>query len=281
MLFDLGELARRGQLDWFTTALVIASDACPGLDMQLQRRRIAELAGPLHATDLKRRPPAEQARLVADYLYGELGFRGNDEDYDDPANSLIHEVLDRRLGIPISLALVYVELARRVGVDARGVGFPGHFLVKVNDVEHTAGVDRSVFLDPFGGNVLEDADISLLAERATGSGEVLEDWLEATPLNSIALRMLNNLRRAYRRRGDLAKLLVVLHRMCELQPDSAALLRDRGLLQAKLGAPRAAVSDLECYLSAMPQASDVQEVQELIDELSDRLHRHHPRDALN
>ncbi len=281
MLVDLGELSRRGSLDWLTTALVIAADAAPGLDLQLQRRRIAALAEPLADADLRLCPPAEQARLVADYLYGELGFRGNDENYEDPANSLIHYVLDRRMGIAITLALIYVELARRSGVDARGVSFPGHFLVKVNDVHRTAGVDRSVFVDPLGGALLEEMDLSLLAERATGSSEVLDGWLEVASPQKIALRMLNNLRVAYRRRGDLSRLLVVLHRMCELQPDSGALLRDRGLLQAKLGAPRAAVSDLESYLHSMPHASDVQEVQELLDEPAERLHRDNPLDALN
>lgn len=281
MLVDLGELSRRGQLDWLTAALIIAADAQPALDDKQLRRDLAELATPLRDAQLDLLPPAEQARALGDYLFGELAFAGNDTDYEDPRNSLIDQVLTRRLGIPISLALVYVEIARRVGVSARGVSFPGHFLLKVADTRCSAGVDRSVIVDPFGGTVMQEPDLAILAERATGNPEIVPAWLEVSSTEKIVLRMLNNLRRGYRKRGDLPRLLVVLHRMCELEPTSGALLRDRGLIQAKLGAPRAAVSDLESYLSAMPQASDVQDIQELIDELSDRLHRQHPRDALN
>lgn len=281
MLVDLGELSRRGRLDWLTAALVVAADAEPGLDDRQLRRTLAELAAPLRDAQLELLPPAEQARWLGDYVFGELTFAGNEADYEDPRNSLLDKVLSRRRGIPISLALVYVEIARRVGVLASGVGFPGHFLVKVSDARRVAGVDRSVLVDPFGGALVEDPDLAILAERATGSAEVLPAWLEVSSTEQIVLRMLNNLRRAYRKRGDLPRLLVVLHRMCELSPESGALLRDRGLLQAKLGAPRAAVADLEGYLTAMPQASDVQDIQELIDQLSDRLHRQHPRDALN
>jgi regulator of sirC expression with transglutaminase-like and TPR domain len=281
MLVDLGQLASGGRLDWLTAALVIAQDADPALDSQEQRRRLQALAVPIAGRELNLRTPEEQAYELGDYLFRQLGFRGNDEDYEDPKNSLLNHVLERRLGIPISLALVYVEVARRAGVEASGVGFPGHFLIKIADQQAGRGSDRSVFVDPFGGSLLEAPDLELLAEKATGSSEVPPHWLYPADVSKIVLRMLNNLRAAYRRRGDQAGQLVVLHRMTELQPGSAQLLRDRGLLQAKLGAPRAAVADLEGYLSAMPQASDVQDVQQLIDDLSERLHRSHPRDALN
>jgi regulator of sirC expression with transglutaminase-like and TPR domain len=281
MLVDLGQLASGGRLDWLTAALVIAQDADPALDPHDQRRRLDQLAAPLVERELNLCSAEEQAYELGDYLFRQLGFRGNEEDYEDPKNSLLNHVLERKLGIPISLALVYVEVARRVGVEASGVGFPGHFLIKVADQQAGRGVDRSVFVDPFGGALLETPDLELLAEKATGNSEVPPHWLHTADVSKIVLRMLNNLRAAYRRRGDMAGQLVVLHRMTELQPGSAQLLRDRGLLQAKLGAPRAAVADLEGYLSAMPQASDVQDVQQLIDDLSERLHRSHPRDALN
>ncbi len=281
MLLDLGALARGGRLDWLGAALLIAADAEPSLDAAAQRRVIVDLARPLRALGLPDRPAAEQARAVADHLFHSLGFRGNDTDYEDPRNSLINHVLERRLGIPISLALVYVEVARELGVPAVGVGFPGHFLVKINDERPVAGIDRSVFVDPFCGDLLEDIDLQLLAERATGHSEVAPQWLKPASVEQIVVRMLQNLRSAYHRAGDSARLLVVLHRLCELEPSSGALLRDRGLLQARLGAPRAAVEDLESYLHAAPHASDVQDIQELIDNLNDRLHRAHPKDALN
>ncbi|HEX2735633.1 MAG TPA: tetratricopeptide repeat protein [Polyangiaceae bacterium] len=281
MLVDLGQLAAGGRLDWLTAALVMAQDADPSLDVQAVRRKLDEFAAPLLGRELSSRSPEEQAYELGDHLFRRLGFRGNEEDYEDPKNSLFNHVIERRLGIPITLALVYVEIARRAGVEASGVGFPGHFLVRIADPQLTLGFDRSIFVDPFGGAILETPDLELLAEKATGSSDVPEHWLQAADVPKIAVRMLNNLRSAYRRRGDLRGQLVVLHRMTELQPGSAQLLRDRGLLQAKLGAPRAAVADLEGYLTAMPQASDVQDVQQLIDDLSERLHRAHPRDAAN
>lgn len=281
MLLDLGALARGGRLDWLGAALLIAADAEPGMDSAAQRQIILDLAKPLRAQRLHTGPAIEQARAVADHLFLGLGFRGNDTDYEDPRNSLINHVLQRRLGIPISLALVFVEVARELGIPAVGVGFPGHFLVKINDERMVAGIDRSVFVDPFCGDVLEDIDLQLLAERATGHAEVMPQWLRPASVEQIVVRMLHNLRNAYQRAGDSARLLLVLHRLCELEPSSGALLRDRGLLQARLGAPRAAVEDLESYLSAAPHASDVQDIQELIDNLTDRLHRAHPKDALN
>lgn len=280
MPVDFGENARAGTLHWLTAALWIAGDVSPGLDAEAVRQRLIALAAPLRGQDLASAAPERQALELVEHLYRSEGFRGNEADYEDPANSLLDQVLDRRLGIPISLALVFVEVARQLGIEAVGVGFPGHFLVKIEDQRRVAGIDRSVLVDPFDGQLLEHRDLELLAERAIGSSEVQESWLQPSRAEVIVLRMLNNLRAAYSRRGDLARLLIVLNRMCELVPESAALLRDRGKLQAKLGAPHAAIADLEGYLSVMPQASDVQDVQQLIDDLSERLHRQ-PHDALN
>ena len=271
MATDLAELQRQGRLDWLTAAILIARDANPQLDGDTIRKQLDSLARPLSAKLLSAQAPAEQANTLTDYIGRRLGFRGNEADYEDPNNSLIDRVLERKLGIPISLALVYVEIARRVGVDASGVAFPGHFLVRIGDPQRVAGVDRSVMLDPFVGDVLVDTDLELLAERATGSAEVNAEWLRPAPVGQIVLRMLANLREAYGRAGDNRRLLVVLHRMCELEHNATALLRDRGLLQAKLGAPRAALSDLEGYLEATPHARDAQQVQELVDELSESM----------
>lgn len=280
MPVDFGEVARAGQLHWLTAALWIATDVAPGLDAEALRRRLGALASPLRERDLTSAAPERQAKELVDHLYRGEGFRGNQADYEDPANSLLDQVLERRLGIPISLALVFVEVAQRLGIDAVGVGFPGHFLVKIQDQRRIAGIDRSVLVDPFDGQLLEHRDLELLAERATGDSEVQDSWLQPSRVEEVVLRMLNNLRAAYARRGDFARLLIVLNRMCELVPESAALLRDRGKLQAKLGAPHAALADLESYLNVMPRASDVQDVQQLIDDLSERLHRQ-PHDALN
>jgi regulator of sirC expression with transglutaminase-like and TPR domain len=274
-------MVREGTLDWMSAALIIAGDAKPGLDVEAVRSKVRELSRSLAGRQLESLAPSEQAHAIGDHLYRRHGFRGCDGDRDDPRNSLLHEVIERRIGLPIVLALIYFEVAGRVGVAAEGVGFPGHFLLKVTDLRRVAGVDRSVFVDPVGGAVLESQDVGLLAERVTGSPEVLPNWLLPASIDKIALRMLNNLRSAHRLCGNLRGLLMVLHRMCELQPTAGGLLRDRGLLQAKLGAPRGAIVDLESYLHAMPHASDVQEIQEMLDALRDRLHRGNAADASN
>lgn len=278
---SFSEFVRGPKLDWLTGALLIAADVYPGLDFEEQRRKLAKLAqpDPGKVVDL---PPHRQAEIVADLLYRRAGFHGNEEDYDDPRNSLVNQVIDRRTGVPITLALVYTEIARLLGIQAVGVGFPGHFLVKVVDTRRTAGVDRSVFVDPFySGAVLTQTDLSNLAERCTGDSEVDPEWLVPVSSRQALHRMLSNLRSCYQQRGEAAQLLVVLHRLMEIAPHSASVLRERGNLQAKMGAPRAAISDLESYLERLPRASDAQEVQSVIDELSDSLHRSGSRQLLN
>jgi regulator of sirC expression with transglutaminase-like and TPR domain len=270
------------RFDWLGAAIDLARDVYPKLVPESVAEALDALAAPLVGTELARLPAWRQAQEVSKLMYEVHGFEGNETDYDDPRNLLINDVLSRRLGIPISLALVYSELAARLGVTTVGIGFPGHFLVKVVDKVRTAGVDRSVFIDPFGeGATLDDNGLALIAERVTGSADVDPSWLEPIALPSIVSRTLNNLRNAYNKRGDYPRLLVVLQRLCDLEPRSPAYLRDRGLIQARLGAPRAAISDLEQYLDWAPQASDVQQVQVLIDDLRGKLHRGRAVDEMN
>jgi regulator of sirC expression with transglutaminase-like and TPR domain len=226
--------------------------------------------------------PLRQAEELSSLIYRHYGFRGNEEDFEDPKNSLVDQVLSRRLGIPISLALIYCEVARRIGVTAVGVGFPEHFLVRVVDKARVAGVDRSVLVDPFhSGQVLDEDTLSNLAERVSGQRDVDPAWVEPSSLPAILTRTLNNLRLSYSRRGDHAQHLVVLSRLCELEPRSPIYIRERGLAQAKLGAPRAAIADLEQYLDWAPQASDVQTIAEFVDELYQRLQRARATDRPN
>jgi regulator of sirC expression with transglutaminase-like and TPR domain len=270
------------RFDWLGAAVDLARDVYPQLVPESISEVLDQLASPLVGTDVSRLPAWRQAEEVSKLMYEVHGFRGNEVEYDDPRNSLINDVLSRRVGIPISLALVYSEIARRLGVATAGVGFPGHFLVKVVDRVRTAGVDRSVFIDPFSeGVTLDDDGLALIAERVTGSAEVDPSWLEPVALQSIVSRTLNNLRGAYNKRGDYPRLLVVLQRLCDLEPKSPGYLRDRGLVQARLGAPRAAISDLEQYLDWAPQASDVQQIQSLIIDLRGKLHRGRAIDQLN
>ena len=159
------------------------------------------------------------------YLYEEVGFHGNTQDYYDPRNSFLNEVLDRRTGIPISLALVLTEVCRRVGIDARGVSFPGHFLVRV------AADGDVMFIDPFDGRLLDERELGEMHERATGQGPPLDSRvLEPASKRQILMRVLNNLRNIYERSGDRERLLAVLARMQVLKPEDETRARIRQVL---------------------------------------------------
>lgn len=167
----------------------------PGLDVEVQRRRLDDLAELV--------PTAAMGDVVGT-VYGTAGFRGNSNDYYEPANSLLDAVLDRRTGIPLSLAVVLIEVARRAGVDLVGVGMPGHFLVR-------SATDANAFIDPFTGGVLDRAGCAAFWKRAFGPPEAFEAaWLTPTPNVLIAARMVANLEAAFRRRGDLAGAAIAL-----------------------------------------------------------------------
>jgi regulator of sirC expression with transglutaminase-like and TPR domain len=253
------------RIDVLTGALLLAKDEYPALDVAHEMTRIDELAAPLGRLDGL--IAADQATMLAERLFVECGFRGNENDYYDPKNSFLNSVLDRRLGIPITLSVLYTEVARRAGVPASGVGFPKHFLVRI---ETESG--EPLLVDPFGGG------------RVVGRG-TLESWLEqrsrsprasrtalapASP-RAILVRLLGNLKGVYAARGELPRLLVVISRILELSPNSADDLRDRGFVAMRLGAPRVAEGDFRRYLDLRPEAGDVAEVRRLLTKLSSRV----------
>jgi regulator of sirC expression with transglutaminase-like and TPR domain len=250
-------------LDLLEGALLIARDAYPGLDLESETARIEALTAPLRDDYVTELDLAQQASALSRRLHGECGLEGNRTDYYDPRNSYVNAVLDRALGVPISLSIVYVEVAQRAGLFAAGVGFPGHFLMRLEQG------DRSLVIDPFnGGRVLGRPEIEELFRVGTGGRRPFqESVLSPTPARHILARMLMNLRGIYARRGDHARLLVVLDRFMTLVPDAADELRDRGYLWAKLGAPQAAAADLAEYLKRFPHAGDAAEVRRMVDQL--------------
>jgi regulator of sirC expression with transglutaminase-like and TPR domain len=250
------------ELDLVEGAVTVARIEYPGLQADRVRARLDELAAPLARLGLARLPALAQARALADHLHAVSGFRGNTDDYFDPHNSLINAVLERRLGIPITLAVVYVEVARRVGVSARGVGFPGHFLVRIDDRRDT------VLMDPFfGGEVLDRVALANLLHRVAPRTTLREEMLDPVTVRQLVARMLLNLRSIYAARGDSGRLLAVLDHIVDLMPDAADEVRDRGFLCARLGAPRLAAADLRRYVDALPHAGDVAEVRRAIERL--------------
>jgi regulator of sirC expression with transglutaminase-like and TPR domain len=201
------------ELDLARAALLIAEPEYPGLDVAGYVEELDRLGA---AASARVRAAATQAPLavVIRYLYEEVGFHGNALDYYDPRNSFLNEVLDRRTGIPITLALVLTEVCRRAGIKARGVSFPGHFLVRV---EVAGGV---LFIDPFDGRLLDERQLSQLHERATGDDRPIDPRvLEPATKRHVLLRVLNNLRAIYERSGDQPRLSRALACMQVLSGD--------------------------------------------------------------
>lgn len=239
-------------IDLGEAALLIAEDAYPGLPVTRYLRRLDEIAAPLRDRVGDGLSLSEMVEALNGHLFGELGFRGNAEDFYDPRNSYLNEVLDRRTGIPITLSLVYIELARRLGLTVVGVALPGHFIVEAR--RDTA----SLLLDPFhGGQVLTPEDCEQLVEEALGDRVPLtEDQFLPVRKRQILSRMLNNLKRNYLTRDDPVRAWSVVEKMLYLNPDSPLDRRDRGLLAYRLNRFAEAQADLRFYLDHRPDAPD-------------------------
>jgi regulator of sirC expression with transglutaminase-like and TPR domain len=195
-------------------------------------------------------------RIANHYLFQELGFRGNESDYYDPGNSCLDVVLDRRTGIPITLSVVYIEVARRLGRPVFGIGLPGHFVVRYLDLEY------STYIDPFhGGKLLTEEDCSKLARETTGV-DLQADPTALAPVGSryILVRMLNNLRSVYFRVKQYGKAAVVMDLLLEAFPQNPEYYKARGVARLNLRQFAAAKRDLENYLKLSPAAEDRAEI---------------------
>jgi regulator of sirC expression with transglutaminase-like and TPR domain len=219
-----------------------------------------------HANELSERldedtEGEEFITLLNDYLFEELGFRGNEEDYYHPANSCLSEVLMQRVGIPISLGVVYMEIGRRLDRPLHGIGLPGHFLVQYDDGDFTA------FIDPFhGGRVLAPAECFELSREVTNLDVSLDDAvLQPVSRRHILIRMLNNLRSVYFRRQDPKKAVAVLDLLIGADPFSPEEYKQRGVCQAQINAFKEAQFDLETYLKLSPAAKDRKDVEHQIE----------------
>lgn len=242
-------------------ALVLARDEYPELDLERYAIDMAELAAPIaggHGVD-----PLDTVRAINRVLYDERGFSGNQADFYDPRNSYLNEVLDRRLGIPITLALLQMDIANRVGLPLRGVSFPGHFLVSL------PLDDGLLVLDPFHrGRSIDLDELKARAQPHLGEGEVEEEQiselLSPASNRSILARMLRNLKTLYAEREDWPRALRCADRLLVLEPDHATDLRDRGLLYLEIGHVAGAMRDLGRYLSTSPAPADAEKVRRLL-----------------
>ncbi|MCP5099944.1 MAG: tetratricopeptide repeat protein [Chloroflexi bacterium] len=236
-------------------ALQMACDiAYPNLNVPYYLLKIEELAMAAQQYICLENPIATQAEMLAEFLFQREGFSGNTDVYDDPRNSFLNEVIERRQGIPISLSVLYIAVARRLNIQAYGVGMPGHFIVKV-----PAGA-KTVFFDPFnGGGRLSLADCVRLVRLTTSySGPFQKDWLESVDNPSILTRMLNNLRLIYMEVQDWDYALRVIQQMQYLQPTSTDLLRELGIIHYRSGDINLAARYLNEYLRQEPQAKDAE-----------------------
>ncbi len=195
--------------------------------------------------------PLESIRVLNGYLFEELGFAGNEEQYEDPRNSFLNEVLERRTGIPITLSLVYIEVARRAGVSLEGVNFPGHFLLRVRGWDgQTELLDHDLIVDPFhGGALLSENDCQrLLRQHSSPSVAFDRGLLVGATKPQILIRMLVNLKRIYVQMRSFPQAREVTEMLVALNPSAMAELRDRGLLAYHLNDFSSALRDLEDYL---------------------------------
>jgi regulator of sirC expression with transglutaminase-like and TPR domain len=264
--------ANEQAIDVALGAALIARDAYDDLDVPSVLARFEELAAPLIRLGLPQMSAEAQALEMAHYLYERQGFAGNEADYYDPKNSLLPDVLERRLGIPITLALVYCEVAKRVGVPARGVGFPGHFLVRIErrGEPHL----QPVMVDPFfGGRMLDEKSLLSLLRRVVGPSETLRaEHLEPASPRLILARMLTNLKAVYLARGENSRALLALDRLVSLTPDAPFALRERGMLAARLGSIEVARADLNRFLELSPESSETHAVRARLESLGAARH---------
>lgn len=251
-----GQLLRASEpeIDLGFGALLVASVEHPDLVPEIHMKRLDELADRSGAAGIA--DPVHGLHRLREFLFEEEGFRGNSSDYYDPRNSCLNDVLSRKLGIPISLSVLMIEVGRRVGLRIAGIGLPGHFVVSAE-----VGPEP-VLLDPFdGGSVLTAERASDLVARALGLLVPLTECnFRAVTKCKILTRMLLNLRGVYARTGEWAKALGVVDRLLLLDEGCAGHVRDRGSILVRLGQERRGAADWESYLDRCPQAADAESV---------------------
>ena len=252
-LLELSALVSRpdGRIDLARAALAIARWEYPRLDADAYLERLDGLA---RAVDGVRRAPDALGRLhrLREYLFVEQGFAGNRDDYYDPRNSFLNDVLDRRQGIPITLSLVLMEVGKRLGLAIEGIGLPGHFI---------AGArldDSQILLDPFNGGALvtpeecEELVGSVVGRPVT----LLPEHYAPVSGRHLLTRMLANLKGAYWQRQEWDRVVGAIDRLLVLDPKAASEWRDRGVAWSNLGEVRRGLGDWERYLTEFPDAED-------------------------
>ena len=244
-------------------ALLLACEEYPQLEISPYLDRLDEIADFVRPKLYTGMSPLDTIEALNEVLFGIVGFRGNTENYNDPRNSFFNDVLERRMGIPITLSAVYLEVARRISFPIFGVGMPGHFLVKYGDRT------QEFFLDPFnGGQILTREDCERrFSEMFGNEQEFTERMLDVVSPRQMLFRMVNNLKTIYLKAHAYEKSLAMVDMMLLADPDAIEQYRDRGILKVQLRRFNAAVQDFEQYVKGAPHSKDRPQVEEHLKEL--------------
>ena len=251
-------------LDLALAALLVAAEEYPQLMPEPYLQRLDLLAERVKDRLGDETAPPIVLGEISKVLFEEEGFRGNSDAYYDPRNSFLNDVLDRKLGIPLTLGIVYLEVAWRLGLRVHGVNFPGHFLLR-----HEGEAFR-LLIDPFNGGQIrfEDQAQDLLDRVYGGSVKLQPDFLRSATKHDVLVRLLSNLKTIYLNARDDAKALTAIERILLIRPDAAEEVRDRGMALARTGHIDQAIQALTRYLEIDPSANDAGRVKLLLDQLT-------------
>jgi len=249
-------------IDLAWAALLIAASEYPELDVIAQMEVLDSLAAGAAKGMGDDGDPLSSVNNLSAYLFDEVGFHGNDSEYYDPRNSYLNEVLARRMGIPITLSLVCIEVGKRLGVPLEGVGMPGHFLLRHRD-------EPGIYIDPFHRGILlsEEECAQLLRDATRTAVPWDQSYLTTVSNRELIARILRNLKGIYLNQHDHQRALGIAGLAVSLQPNIIGERRDRGLIHYQLGNHQAALEDLRIYLAASPPGADTSDVQRLVDRI--------------
>jgi regulator of sirC expression with transglutaminase-like and TPR domain len=257
------------QLDLAEAALCIAWEDQGGSDPRAALRQLDTIAEAVRARIRGLVQPPNIVGALNGYLFDELGFRGNTWSYSDPENSFLDHVLRARAGLPIALALIYIEVGRRLGLPIVGLALPGHFLVR-----YVAPEIGDLFIDPFNSGRLwthAECETQVAGFYGSPTPALLEQVMAPPSKRNILERMLRNLKNTYIERGDIAHALAAVERIMLVEPGNIPELRDRGLLRGRLGQLHGALEDLDRYARLAPRAADLPQIRQHARDLAERL----------
>ena len=254
------------EIDLARAGFLIAAMEYPGLDLDHQLGLLDSLSAAVSGRLEASRDPLFCVNTLSEYLFDEVGFQGNLDDYYDPRNSFLNEVLRRRLGIPITLSLVCIEVGKRLDIPLLGVSMPGHFLLKHQQEE-------VLFIDPFyKGILLSEEECAQRLQQVTQANVPWDSrYLSPVSNRDFVARILRNLKNIYLQQQDHHRAIMTIDRLIVLQPEATQERRDRGLVRYNLGHHEEALEDLTEYLNSDPESGDVEAVERLVRHMRDLL----------